>query len=235
MLGDVEGLKRDAAYAAVDRYVESGMTVGLGSGTTAAFVVGRIGELLASGELRDVRGIPTSERTTALAREIGVPLVTLSEARPALTIDGADEIGPDLALIKGRGGALLREKIVASSSEGGLVVVADGSKPVDVLGEGLLPVEVEPFGWEATLKALAFLGCEPVLRMDRADPRRPFVTDGSHYTADCLFREIPDPASLEVEIRRIPGALECGLFVRLARAAVVAREGRVEVTESSPR
>ncbi len=232
MFGDVEGLKRDAAHAAVDRYVESGMTVGLGSGTTAAFVVGRIGELLASGELRDVRGIPSSERTAALAREIGIPLVALSDARPALTIDGADEIGPNLALIKGRGGALLREKIVASSSENGLVVVADGSKPVEMLGKGSLPVEVEPFGWEATLEALASLGCEPMLRMDRADPHHPFVTDGGHYTVDCIFPEIPDPASLEVEIKRIPGALECGLFVGLVRAAVVARGGGVEVAEA---
>jgi ribose 5-phosphate isomerase A len=232
VFGDVEGLKRDAAHAAVDRYVESGMIVGLGSGTTAAFVVGRIGELLASGELRDVLGIPSSERTAALAREIGIPLVALSDARPALTIDGADEIGPNLALIKGRGGALLREKIVASSSENGLVVVADGSKPVEMLGKGPLPVEVEPFGWEATLEALASLGCEPMLRMDRADPHHPFVTDGGHYTVDCIFPEIPDPASLEVEIKRIPGALECGLFVGLVRAAVVARGGGVEVAEA---
>ena len=233
MLGDVESLKRDAAYAAVDRYVESGMIVGLGSGTTAAFVVARIGELLAAGELRDVRGIPTSERTAALAREVGIPLTALSEARPLLTIDGADEIGPDLSVIKGRGGALLREKIVAAASAHGLVVVADGSKPVEVMGEGPLPVEVEPYGWGTSLEALASLGCEPELRMDRADPRHPFVTDGGHYTADCLFRGIPDPSSLEVEIKRIPGALECGLFVGLARAAVVAREGGVEVSEAS--
>ena len=235
MFEDVEGLKRDAAHAAVDRYVKGGMTVGLGSGTTVAFVVTRIGELLAGGELRDVRGIPTSERTAALARESGVPLVTLSEARPALTLDGADEIGPHLALIKGRGGALLREKIVASSSESGLIVVADGSKPVSVLGEGPLPVEVEPFGWEATLEDLSSLGCEPALRMDRADPRHPFVTDGGHYTADCRFPEILDPASLEVEIKRIPGALECGLFVGLTRAAVVARKSGVDITEAPPR
>jgi ribose 5-phosphate isomerase A len=232
VFGGVEGLKRDAAYAAVDRYVESGMTVGLGSGTTAAFVVARIGELLAGGELREVRGIPTSERTAALAREVGVPLTALSEARPLLTIDGADEIGPDLTVIKGRGGALLREKIVAAASEGGLVVVADGSKPVEVLGEGPLPVEVEPYGWGTTLEALTALGCEPKLRMVRADPHHPFVTDGGHYTADCLFPGIPDPTSLEVEIKRIPGALECGLFVGLARAAVVAREGGVKVTEA---
>jgi ribose 5-phosphate isomerase A len=233
MIGDIEGLKRDAAYAAVDRYVESGMIVGLGSGTTCAFAVKRIGELLGGGELRDVRGIPTSERTAALAREVGIPLAALSEARPLLTIDGADEIGRDLALIKGRGGALLREKIVAAASEGGLVVVADGSKPVEVLGEGPLPVEVEPYGWGITLEALAALGCKPELRMNRADPRHPFVTDGGHYTVDCFFPEIPDPASLEVEIKCIPGALECGLFVGLTRAAVVAREGGVEVAEAT--
>jgi ribose 5-phosphate isomerase A len=232
VFGGVEGLKRDAAYAAVDRYVESGMIVGLGSGTTAAFVVGRIGELLAEGQLRDVRGIPTSETTAALAREVGVSLVSLSDARPVLTIDGADEIGPDLTVIKGRGGALLREKIVASSSEVGLVIVADTSKPVEVLGEGPLPVEVDPFGWEATLEALSSLDCKPVLRMDRADPQHPFVTDGGHYTADCLFPEIADPAALEVAIKRIPGALECGLFVGLVRAAVVAREGGVEITQA---
>ena len=231
MVGDVEELKRDAAFAAVDRYAESGMILGLGSGSTVAFAVERLGELLASGELEDVRGIPTSERTAALAREVGVPLLSLAEARPRLTIDGADEIGPNLALIKGRGGALLREKIIAASSEGGLVVVADATKPVHVLGEGPLTVEVEPFGWETTLETLASLGCEPVLRMDRADPNHPFVTDGGHYTVDCLFPEIPNPASLETEIKRIPGALECGLFVGLTRAAVVAREGGLDVAE----
>ena len=117
--------KREAANAAVERYVESGMVVGLGTGSTATFAVRRIGELVSSGELRDLKGVPTSAKTTALANELGIPLATLSEAHPLLTIDGADEISPDLALIKGRGGALLREKIVASSSEGGLIVVAD--------------------------------------------------------------------------------------------------------------
>ena len=178
-----DGLKREAAHAAVKRYVRSGMVVGLGTGSTATFAVRRIGELVASGELRDIRGVPTSAKTTALANELGITLATLSEARPRFTIDGADEISPELALIKGRGGALLREKIVAASSEEGLIVIADPSKLVDALGEGPLPVEIDSFGWENTLEALA---------------------------------------SLEVEIKRIPGALECGLFVGLARAAVVA-------------
>ena len=215
--------KREAAHAAVERFVESGATIGLGSGTTAAFVVKRIGELLSGGELRDVRGIPTSEGTAALAREVGIPLLSLSEARPTLTLDGADEISPDLNVIKGLGGALLREKIVAASSTEGLVLVADDSKTVDSLGtRSPLPVEVEPFGWQATFDALASLGCEPRLRMDAADPAHPFFTDGGHYTADCAFDRIDDPASLEVAIRAIPGALECGLFVGLALAAAVA-------------
>lgn len=226
-MADPEALKRAAAERAVDEYVESGMVVGLGTGSTAAYAVRRIGARISAGELADIRGVPTSARTAALAREEGIRLVTLPEARPLLTIDGADEIGPDLALIKGRGGALLREKIVASAGDG-LIVIADVTKLFDSLGAGPLPVEVEPFGWEVTLEDLASLGCEPTLRLQGAgsqtgDPNHPYVTDGGHYTADCLFPGgILDPAALEVEIKRIPGALECGLFVGLAQAAVVA-------------
>ncbi len=229
MSADADRLKRDAANAAVERFVESGATLGLGSGSTSAFVVGRIGEKLAAGELRNVRGVPTSEGTAALARQAGIPLVGLSEARPTLTLDGADEIGPRLANIKGLGGALLREKIVAAASRDGLVLVADGSKAVDTLGaRGPLPVEVEPFGWEATFEALSSLGCEPKLRMDAAGP---LITDGGHYTADCDFGRIQDPLVLEAAIRAIPGALECGLFIGLARAAVIAEEDGVRVVE----
>ncbi len=208
------------------------MTVGLGTGTTASWAVRRIGELIRDGTLRGIRGIPTSEHTALLARQAGILLVTLAEARPDLTLDGADEISPDLSAIKGRGGALLREKIVVSSGES-FVLVADASKPVRVLGEqGPLPVEVEPFGWEATLDALAALGCDPELRM-KPGQKEPFVTDGGHYTADCRFPRIPDPASLEVEIKRIPGALECGLFVGLAKAAVVARSAsEIEIMQA---
>ena len=230
-----EELKREAANAAVEHYVQSGMVVGLGTGSTATYAVQRIGELVASGELTDLKGVPTSAKTTALANELGIPLATLSEARPRLTIDGTDEVSPGLALIKGRGGALLREKIVASASEEGLIVVADSTKRVDTLGAGPLPVEIDTFGWEITLKALASLGCEPELRMDWTDPDRPFVTDGGHYTADCEFGSIPDPASLEVEIKRIPGALECGLFVNLARAAIVTGETGTQTIEATPR
>jgi ribose 5-phosphate isomerase A len=230
-----DGLKREAAHAAVKRYVRSGMVVGLGTGSTATFAVRRIGELVSSGELIEVKGVPTSAKTTALANELGIPLATLSEARPRFTIDGADEISPELALVKGRGGALLREKIVAASSEEALIVVADSSKLVDALGVGPLPVEIDSFGWETTLEALGTLGCEPELRMDWTDPGRPFVTDGGHYTADCTFEKIADPASLEVQIKHIPGALESGLFVGLARAAVVAGENGTEFIEAKPR
>jgi ribose 5-phosphate isomerase A len=196
-------------------------------------VVRRIGELLEGGELSDVRGIPTSEGTAALAREVGVPTVSLAEARPTLTLDGADEIGPGLAAVKGLGGALLREKIVAAASTTGLVLVADASKTVDALGtRAPVPVEVDPYGWQATLEALSSLGCQPRLRMDAADPQQTFVTDGGHYTADCAFDAIGDPAALEAAIRAIPGALESGLFVGLALAAVVAGEDGVRVLEA---
>lgn len=227
MSGTADEQKQSAANAAVEGYVESGMILGLGTGSTAFWAVKRIGELLAGGGLTGVRGIPTSEATAEQARQEGIPLLELSEARPDLTIDGADEIDSELALIKGRGGALLREKIVASAGQG-LIVVADSSKLVDALGEGTLPVEVEPFGWESTAEALAALGSEPTLRM-RDD--RPFVTDGGHYTVDCVFGSIPDPGELEVEIKTIPGALECGLFVGLSRAAVVSREDGTEIIE----
>ena len=228
-------LKRAAAERAVEEHVGSGIVVGLGTGSTAAFAVRKIGELLAEGALTDVRGVPTSARTAALAQEVGIPVVTLAQERPLFSIDGADEIAPDLSLIKGLGGALLREKIVEHAGEKGLVVIADESKLVDTLGAGPLPVEVEPFGWEVTLSYLADLGCEPTLRLggegsQTGNPNSPYITDGGHYTADCLFEGgIPDPAALEDEIRRIPGAIESGLFVGLAFSAVVAREGGVEV------
>ncbi|MDQ4083635.1 MAG: ribose 5-phosphate isomerase A, partial [Actinomycetota bacterium] len=142
----MEDPKRAVGEKAVEVYVRSGMVLGLGTGSTAVWAVRRVGELLSSGELEDIRGIPTSEETADLAREVGIPLTDLAEALPDIGIDGADEIGPGFALIKGRGGALLREKIVASAI-GGIVVVAEGSKSVEELGQGPLPVEVEPFGW----------------------------------------------------------------------------------------
>ncbi|MGB3682612.1 MAG: ribose-5-phosphate isomerase RpiA [Rubrobacteraceae bacterium] len=227
MPDSVDGFKSAAASEAVERYVESGMIVGLGTGSTALWVVKRIGALLASGELRDVKGVPTSRRTAEQARQEEIPLVDLSEARPALTIDGTDEVSPELNLIKGLGGALLREKIVAASGDG-LIVVADESKLVETLGRGPLPLEVEPFGLESTIESISDLGCEPSLRIADGEP---FVTDGGHYIVDCVFASIPDPATLEDEIKRIPGALETGLFVGICRAAVISSTGGTEVLE----
>ena len=114
-------------------------------------------------------------------------------------------------------------------------MVADSTKTVDTLGAGPLPVEVDTFGWEVTLETLSSLGCEPELRMDQTDPDRPFVTDGGHYTADCKFDEISDPASLEIEIKKIPGALECGLFINIARVAIITSENGTRTIEASPR
>ncbi|MEW6636840.1 MAG: ribose-5-phosphate isomerase RpiA [Actinomycetota bacterium] len=227
----MEDLKRAAAERAVEEYVEDGMVVGLGTGSTAAWAVRRIGELLSRGVLSGIKGVPTSGATAGLARRAGIPLTSLSKDAPDLVIDGADEIGPGLALIKGLGGALLREKIVAHASIEGLVVVADSSKLVEELGRGVLPVETEPFGWEATLKALSSLGCEPALRLENG---RPALTDGGHYTIDCAFGPIRDPQALEAEIKRIPGAIETGLFVGLARAAVAAGQHEVRILKSRP-
>lgn len=224
----MDNLKRAAAERAVQDYVESGMVVGLGTGSTAAWVVRTIGSRLSTGELQDVTGIPTSEQTAALARELNIPLASLTEARPEVTLDGADEVGPGLALIKGLGGALLREKIVASAGDG-LIVVADHSKMVDLLGRGPLPVEVEPFGWEVTRDALIALGCEAELRIKDG---KPFRTDGGHYTIDCSFGAITGPEALEMEIKRIPGALECGLFTGITLAAVIGREEGAEVIKA---
>lgn len=224
----MEEFKRAAAERAVSGYVESGMVVGLGTGSTASWAVRRIGQLLALGKLRGVRGISTSEATAALARKVRVPLTSLSVHVPDVVLDGADEIDPSLNLIKGLGGALLREKIVAASG-GGLVVIADNSKRVFSLGKGVLPVEVEPFGCEATRRALRVLGCEERLR---TTGEQPFVTDGGHYIVDCHFGSIPNPAPLEIEIKSIPGVIETGLFVGLTRAIVVGHETGVKVKEA---
>ncbi|WP_119066564.1 ribose-5-phosphate isomerase RpiA [Rubrobacter indicoceani] len=231
-MSQTDDFKRDAGYAAVDRFVESGMTVGLGTGSTAEWVVRRISQGLESGSLKKIIGVPTSERTAQLAGELGVPMTSLARSRPDVVLDGADEISPAFEAIKGLGGALLREKIVAASSGRSLVLVADETKPVEVLGKvSPVPVEVEIFGWEITAEDLASLGCTVTLRFAGEDMSDPYITDGGHYTLDCRFDGVTDPEALETEIKRIPGALECGLFVGLTKAAVVAGENGVVVTE----
>lgn len=218
---DVEGLKQQAAEAAVDR-IRSGMVVGLGTGSTAIYAVRRLGRLLAEGALGGIVGIPTSEATARKAERCGVPLGSLDDY-PAvdLTIDGADEIDPHLNLIKGLGGALLREKIVAAASRR-LVIVADASKLVEQLGSRApVPVEVIPFARRPATDYLRSLGAEVVERMRDG---RPFITDEGNIILDAYFGPIADPAGPAEAIRRRPGIVEHGLFVGMASEVIVAAE-----------
>lgn len=212
-------LKQLAAARAVEA-IESGMALGLGTGSTASYAVEMIGERLRDGRLRDIVGVPTSSATARLAQQLGIPLVTLEECPVLdLTLDGADEVGPDLVLIKGQGGALLHEKIVAKASRQEIIMV-DESKMVQVLGtKSPLAVEVIPFGWGTYQEALRRLGCEPVLRR-RGGER--FLTDEGNYIVDCRFPRIEDPIALERQINMIPGVVENGLFVGLATRVIIA-------------
>jgi ribose 5-phosphate isomerase A len=209
--------------------VEDGMRVGLGTGSTAEWLVARLGERVRDEGLR-VRCVPTSRRTEEQAQGLGIPLVTLGEVGALdIAIDGADEIGPGLALIKGGGGALLREKLVASAAAR-FVVIADGSKLVEVLGRFPLPVEVVQFGWELTARRVSGVaGVEPVLR--RGAGGEPFVTDNGNYILDCRCGEIRDPARLGRELKALAGVVESGLFVGMARLAIVGTDSGVKVIE----
>lgn len=228
-LAEVDALKRAAAEAAA-QMVESGMVVGLGSGSTAAFAV----EALARRHRQGLRfvGIPTSERTATQARAAGIPLTSFSENRQIdLTIDGADEVERGtLNLIKGLGGALLREKIVAAASHR-LAIVVDGSKTVDLLGSKTsLPVEVVAFGLEPTRESLEVLGASARARTASGQP---FVTDNGNRVLDCDFGRINDPARLEERIRRIVGVVESGLFVGRADPVFVADAAGVHRLDSA--
>uniref|UniRef100_A0A0C9S5Z8 ribose-5-phosphate isomerase n=1 Tax=Wollemia nobilis TaxID=56998 RepID=A0A0C9S5Z8_9CONI len=228
-----DDLKRQAAVKAVE-YVESGMVLGLGTGSTAAFAVAQIGELLRTGALRDVVGIPTSKCTEELAAAAGIPLTFLDEhPRVDLAIDGADEVDPQLNLVKGRGGSLLREKMVEAAAAR-FVVVVDESKLVAGLGgSGLaMPVEVVPFGWKYNVERLRALfaaeGCDARLRLD-ADSR-PFQTDNANYIVELyLKRPLTDPRAAGEAIARLEGVVEHGLFLDMASAVVVAGAGGVTV------
>ena len=201
------------------------MVLGLGTGSTARYAVEMIGERLRDGRLHDIVGVPTSTATERIAKEVGIPLTTLCE-HPVidLTIDGADEVDPRLVLIKGLGGALVREKIVARASRQ-VVIIVDDSKLVQVLGsKAPLPVEVIPFGWGTYLHQLKGFGCEPVLRMSGAEP---YISDGGNYIVDCHFKRIEDPARLECALNCIPGVVDNGLFVGLASLVIVASEAGI--------
>jgi ribose 5-phosphate isomerase A len=223
----MDDLKRQAAERAVQE-VRSGMILGLGTGSTTAFAVTAIGELLGRGELRDLVGVPTSERTAEQARGLGIPLATLTEhARVDLAIDGADEVDPDLDLIKGLGGALLREKQVERVADR-FIVIVDDSKLVSRLGtRAPLPVEVERSRWQSLLEPLAALGCEPSVR---GGERAPFVTDNGNAIIDCRFAGgIEDPSAVAAVLDAIPGVLAHGLFLGMADEVVVAGADGVRV------
>jgi ribose 5-phosphate isomerase A len=228
---DFTELKRLAGERAAE-FVESGMVVGLGTGSTAVFATQAIGQKLADGRLRQIVAIPTSEQTARQATEAGIPLTTLT-THPAvdLTIDGADEIDPDLNLIKGLGGALLREKIVAAASRR-LIIVADQSKLIARLGMRVpLPVEIVPFALRPVQEFLVTLGARPELRSDESG-QRPFLTDENNYILDCAFPNgIPDPAALAQTIIARPGVVEHGLFLGLADLAIVATSDGVILLE----
>ena len=217
-------LKQLAAAKAVEM-VKSDMVLGLGTGSTTRYAIEMIGDRLRDGSLRDIIAVPTSSGSEQLARQVGIPLTTLKE-HPVLdlTIDGADEVGPDLILIKGQGGALLHEKIVARASRREIIIV-DDSKLVQVLGsKAPLAVEVVPFGWGTYLDALRAFECKPILR---AKDGETYLTDEENYIVDCHFKRIADPAKLERELNLIPGVVENGIFIGLASLVLVASESGV--------
>ncbi|MFB6364177.1 ribose-5-phosphate isomerase RpiA [Paenibacillus elgii] len=210
----------DAKKAAGEKaaeYISDGMRIGLGTGSTVYWTILRIGELVKEG-LR-IEAVPTSVQTEKLAREAGIPLLSLARLSSPLdvTVDGADEVSPKDELLKGGGGALLREKMIASFSSR-FIVVVDHSKCVPALGRFPLPVEVVPFGWEMTSRQLEQMGCEPVLRLRNGAP---YVTDNGNYVIDCRFGSIPNPGELSVELNKLPGVVENGLFVNMADLIVV--------------
>jgi len=228
-----DDLKRLAADKAVEA-VKSGMVLGLGTGSTAAFVVAKLGALLASGELTNIVGVPTSKRTEEQARSLGIPLSVLDDnPRLDLAIDGADEVDPDLNLVKGRGGALLREKMVEAASDK-FIVVVDDTKLVDGLGgSGLaMPVEVVQFCWKYNLDRLQQLfkeeGCDAKLRLDESG--KPYVTDNSNYIVDLYFKTpIRDSLGAGAEISALEGVVEHGLFLNMATSVIIAGKSGVEV------
>lgn len=227
-----------AKFAAARRaaaFVESGMKVGLGTGSTAAWLVKCLGEMVRDEGLR-IRGVPTSSRTAQMARDAGIEVITLDEAKWLdLTIDGADEFDADLNLIKGGGGAHLQEKIVATASDR-MVVIADISKQVEKLGAFPLPVEVIPFGWrttqslvEETLIGLDVMGRTTALRMNGETP---FVTDEGNHILDLHLKRIGQPRQLSLVLNQIPGVVENGLFIDICDAVVIGYgDGRVEVRD----
>jgi ribose 5-phosphate isomerase A len=210
--------KRIAAEKAVD-YVQDGMVVGLGTGSTAFWAIQKIGSRVKDG--LKIKAVATSINTENLARELGIPLISVSETDGIdITIDGADEVDEEWNLIKGGGGALLREKIIASYSKE-LIVIIDESKRVKRLGAFPLPVEIVRFGYEVTQKKLRALGCIPKIRIIE---NKPFITDNGNYMVDCEFGSIDNPRELHSMINMIPGVVDNGLFIHIATKVIVGFE-----------
>ncbi|WP_224825528.1 ribose-5-phosphate isomerase RpiA [Cognatishimia sp. MH4019] len=233
-LSPIDKAKFVAAKRACD-FVEDGMRVGLGTGSTAAWMVRCLGELVREDGL-NIQGVPTSSRTADLAREVGIKVISLDEAKWLdLTIDGADEYDANLNLIKGGGGALLQEKIVATASDQ-MIVIADIGKQVDALGGFPLPVEVIPFGWqttkalvEETLVGLDVLGQTTTLRMNG---EAPYITDEGNHILDLHLHRINNARQLSLVMNQIPGVVENGLFIDICDAVVIGHgDGRVEVRD----
>jgi ribose 5-phosphate isomerase A len=223
---DRDELKQAAGERAVE-WIESGMVVGLGTGSTTVFAIRRLGELIGSGQLAEIVGIPTSRESEELATEVGIPLTTLADHPTIdLTIDGADEVDPAWNIIKGGGGALLREKVVAQASLREVIVVDDG-KLVEQLGSTrALPVEVLQFAWKPEEEYLTDLGAEATVR--RTATGDVFVTDEGNWIFDCTFSGIADPERLAAQLSRRAGVVEHGLFLGLATDLVVASAQGVE-------
>lgn len=233
-LSPIDKAKFVAAKKATD-YVEDGMRVGLGTGSTAAWLVRCLGEMVREEGLR-IKGVPTSTRTAQLAKEVGIEVITLDEARWLdVTIDGADEFDAELNLIKGGGGALLQEKIVATASDQ-MVVIADVGKEVETLGTFPLPVEVIPFGWrttqaliEETLVSMDVLGRTSTLRMNGDSP---YMTDEGNHILDLHLNRIGDARQMAMVLNQMPGVVENGLFIDICDAVIVGYgDGRVEVRD----
>lgn len=225
--------KENAAAAAMD-YIEDGMTLGLGTGSTAKYFVQMVGERVAEG--LKIRGVPTSEQTRKLAEACGVPLIDIEQVdRIHLTVDGADEVDEQAQLIKGGGAALLREKIIADASDL-MVVIADASKQVETLGRFPLPVEVTPFGFTITAKktydALCAAGIlKPRINVRTGEANQPILTDGGNYILDCQCGTIPDAPRAAALLSNVPGIVEHGLFINQCRVVIIGAEDGATIYE----
>ncbi|MBN9296446.1 MAG: ribose-5-phosphate isomerase RpiA [Filimonas sp.] len=224
MFSQEELKKRVGTYAA--DYVEQGMTIGLGTGSTVYWLIQELSQRVQQG--LQIQIVPTSRQTQTLANEAGITIVDLNDTNGLmLTIDGADEVDNELNLIKGGGGALLQEKIVAAASKE-LIIIADGSKCVKKLGAFPLPIEVIPFGWKQVQQKIIGLGCAEVVLRERNG--QTFVSDHGHYILDCHFNVIEKPLSLNTSLHDIPGVVETGLFINMADIVIVGTEdGKIEL------